>query len=151
MRDVCASLRFHRWNGSTTTTSSTSTPSPGGQRRARRPQPCASRSRRSPAQIRKLEHALDEKLFERRGRNLVLTEIGRVVYRYADEIFALGRELHDTLRGRPTQRPPRLHVGIADVVPKLVVHRLLAAARLAEAGVQLVLREGKPDELLAPP
>jgi LysR family transcriptional activator of nhaA len=100
-------------------------------------------------QIRKLEQALDEKLFERRGRNLVLTEMGRLVYRYSDEIFSLGRELMDTLRGRPTNRPPTLHVGIADVVPKLVVHRLLAASRLAEQGVQLVLREGKTVDLLA--
>ncbi len=100
-------------------------------------------------QIRKLEHVLDEKLFERRGRNLVLTEIGRVAYRYADEIFSLGRELTDTMRGRPTSRAPRLHVGIADVVPKLVAHRLLAAARLGRQGVRLVLREGKPIDLLA--
>ena len=100
-------------------------------------------------QIHKLEHVLDEKLFERRGRNLVLTEMGRVAYRYADEIFSLGRELTDTLRGRPTTRAPRLQVGIADVVPKLVTHRLLAAARLGEEGVQLVLREGKSHDLLA--
>jgi LysR family transcriptional activator of nhaA len=100
-------------------------------------------------QIRKLEHVLDERLFERRGRNLVLTEMGRVAYRYAEEIFAIGGELMDTMRGRPTSRPPRLLVGIADVVPKLVVHRLISASRLAEQGVQLVLREGKQDELLA--
>jgi LysR family transcriptional activator of nhaA len=99
-------------------------------------------------QIRKLEHALDEKLFERRGRNLVLTEMGRIAYRYAEEIFSIGGELMDTMRGRPSRRPPRLLVGIADVVPKLVAHRLLAAANLVEQGVQLVLREGKPDELL---
>ena len=100
-------------------------------------------------QIRKLEEAFDEKLFARSGRHLVLTEMGRVVYRYADEIFGLGRELMDTLRGRPTLRPATLHVGIADVVPKLVVHRLLAASGLVESGVKLVLREGKSDDLLA--
>jgi len=100
-------------------------------------------------QIRKLEHVLDEKLFERRGRNLVLTEMGRIAFRYAEEIFAIGGELMETMRGRPTSRPPRLIVGIADVVPKLVVHRLLSMSRLAEQGVQLVLREGKQDELLA--
>jgi LysR family transcriptional activator of nhaA len=100
-------------------------------------------------QIRKLEHALDERLFERRGRNLVLTEMGRIAYRYAEEIFAIGGELMDTMRGRPTSRPPRLLVGIADVVPKLVVHRVISASRLIEQGVQLVLREGKQDELLA--
>jgi LysR family transcriptional activator of nhaA len=100
-------------------------------------------------QIRKLEHALDEKLFERRGRGLVLTEMGRVAYRYAEEIFSLGDELRDALRGRPGRRPPRFVVGIADALPKLVAHRLLAASRLGERGVQLVLREGKTDDLLA--
>jgi LysR family transcriptional activator of nhaA len=100
-------------------------------------------------QIRKLEHALDEKLFERRGRNLVLTEMGRIAYRYAEEIFTIGGELMDTMRGRPTGRAPRLLIGVADVVPKLVVHRLIAASRLLEDGNQIVVREGKQDELLA--
>ena len=53
-------------------------------------------------QIRVLEEHLGEKLFQRSGRNLVLTDIGRVVYRYADDIFGLGRELMDTLKDRPT-------------------------------------------------
>ena len=100
-------------------------------------------------QIRKLEQALDEKLFERRGRGLVMTEMGRVVYRYADEIFSLGGEMLDTLRGRPTRRPPRLVVGVAESLPKLVAHRLLAASRLSEQGVQLILREGKTEDLIA--
>jgi LysR family transcriptional activator of nhaA len=100
-------------------------------------------------QIRKLEHALDEKLFERQGRNLALTEMGQVVYRYADEIFSLGRDLMDTLRGRPSKRPARLVVGIADVVPKLVCHRLLEVALGMPDPVQLVLREGKTNDLLA--
>lgn len=100
-------------------------------------------------QIRRLEEVLDEKLFVRQGRGLVLTDVGQVVYRYADEIFSLGRELLDTLRGRPTRRPARLLVGIADVVPKLVSHRLLEVALRLEEPVQLVLREGKTDALLA--
>ena len=100
-------------------------------------------------QIRKLEHVLGEKLFERQGRRLVLTEVGQVAYGYADEIFSLGHELLDTLRGRPTARAPRLRIGISDIVPKLVAHRLIAAARLAAEGTHLVLREGKTDALLA--
>jgi DNA-binding transcriptional LysR family regulator len=52
-------------------------------------------------QIRVLEDQLGEKLFQRSGRNLVLTDMGRVVYRYADDIFSLGRELMDTLKDRP--------------------------------------------------
>jgi len=100
-------------------------------------------------QIRKLEESLDEKLFAREGRNLVLTDVGRMVYRYAEEIFSLGREMQDALRGRPTSRPARLLVGIADVVPKLVCHRLLRIALDLEDSVQLVLHEGKTHDLLA--
>lgn len=47
------------------------------------------------AQIRQLEHLLDERLFRREGRRLVLTDVGRTVYRHADERFGLGRELLD--------------------------------------------------------
>ncbi len=101
------------------------------------------------AQIRRLEDSLDEKLFSRQNRSLVLTEVGRVAYRYAEEIFGLGNEMLDTLRGRPTSRPARLHVGVADVVPKLVCHRLLEPVLTGQGAVQLVLREGKTDDLLA--
>ena len=100
-------------------------------------------------QIRKLEESLDEKLFAREGRNLALTEVGRVVFRYAEEIFTLGREMQDALRGRPTNRPARLIVGIADVVPKLVCHRLLQTALDLPEPVQLVLHEGKTNDLMA--
>jgi LysR family transcriptional activator of nhaA len=100
-------------------------------------------------QIRKLEEAFDEKLFARAGRHLVLTEMGRVVYRYADEIFGIGRELIETLRGRPAGRPARLSVGVADVVPKLITHRLLEIALELPEPVQLVCHEGKSERLLA--
>lgn len=100
-------------------------------------------------QIRKLEESLGEKLFAREGRGLALTEVGRIVYRYADEIFALGREMQDALRGRPTNRPARLLVGISDAVPKLVCHRLLKTALGLDDPVELILHEGKTDDLIA--
>ena len=56
-------------------------------------------------QIHRLEEILGEKLFARKGRALVMTDVGRVAYRYADEIFMLGRELLDTVKGRPSGRP----------------------------------------------
>ncbi len=100
-------------------------------------------------QIRALEETLGEKLFARQGRNLVLTEFGRVVYRYADEIFALGQEMSDVLKGRPTGRPARLTVGIADLLPKLVVYRILAPATELAEPVQLVCHEDKPEHLVS--
>ena len=101
------------------------------------------------AQIRELETALGEKLFRRQGRHLVLTEVGRMAFRYADEIFSLGRELVDTVHDRPTGRPPRLSVGIANVVPKLVAYRLLAPALHLPEPMQIECVEDKPERLLA--
>ncbi len=101
------------------------------------------------AQLRALERSLGEKLFVRVGRNLALTGTGRVVYRYADEIFSLGRDLLDTIQGRPTGRPLRFNVGVADVLPKLVAYRLLEPALHLPEQVQLVCHDGSPPELLA--
>ncbi len=101
------------------------------------------------AQIHKLEAALGEKLFQRVGRRLILTEMGRVVQRYAGEIFSLGQELLDTVKGRPTGQPLRLSVGAVDSVPKLVVRRLLEPALRLESPVRIVCREDHHDRLLA--
>ena len=79
-------------------------------------------------QLRALEHVLGEKLLERSGRRLVPTDVGRMVFRYADEIFGLGRELQDALEGRPTAGAARLNVGIVDSMPKIVVRQLLEPA-----------------------
>jgi len=100
-------------------------------------------------QIRALEVALGEKLFVRSGRGLVLTEMGQVVLRYAEDIFALGNELQDAIKGRPLGRPLKLLVGIADVVPKLVARRLLEPALKLAEPVHLICRENKPERLLA--
>ena len=100
-------------------------------------------------QIRVLENALGEKLFIRSGRSLALTDVGRMVYSYADEIFSLGRELVDTLKGRPTGRPLRLVVGVADVLPKLIAYRMLEPVFALPEPVQVICHEGKTQHLLA--
>lgn len=99
-------------------------------------------------QIRALEEALGEKLFIRSGRLLELTEAGKLVYGYADEIFGLGNELQETLKGRPSGKPKRLHVGISDVVPKLIAYRLLQPAML-DPNIQIVCKEDKGERLIA--
>ena len=101
------------------------------------------------AQVRMLEDALGERLFLRQGRSLVLTDVGRTVYRYADEIFGIGREMMETLRGRPAGRPPQLTVGIVNVVPKLVVYRLLRPATTGPEPLRLVCREDTAEHLVA--
>lgn len=99
-------------------------------------------------QIRQLEGNLGKELFERRGRKLEMTDTGRMVFRYAEQIFGLGRELLDVVRERPVDRPLRLVVGVSDVVPKLLVRQLLAPALQQDHRVALVCHEDQFDRLL---
>jgi LysR family transcriptional activator of nhaA len=94
-------------------------------------------------QIHQLEAMLGDKLFAHRGRRLVLTDLGRLAFRYADQIFTLGQDLVDTVRGRGSDRPVRLAVGVADVLPKFLVHRLLLPALRLGGPVQLTCRENR--------
>ena len=100
-------------------------------------------------QIRALEDSLGEKLFTRAGRGLVLTDVGRLVFKYADEIFTIGRELREAVKGRPTGRPLTLSVGIANAIPKLVAHRILEPALHLNEKVKVVCREEAQERLLA--
>ncbi|MGL6094861.1 MAG: transcriptional activator NhaR [Fimbriiglobus sp.] len=100
-------------------------------------------------QIRELEKAMKAPLFEKSGRGLVLTETGRAVFRYADDIFALGRELMDVVSGRPVGQPVRLRVGIVDVMPKLIAHLLIEPALRLPEPVRVVCVEGKLNQLAA--
>lgn len=101
------------------------------------------------AQLKSLEDSLGEKLFEKEGRYLRLTEVGQLVYRYADEIFGVGRELMSALEGRPSGRMQVLRVGIVDVMPKQVVYRLLEPVYASGIGVKLICREDHTEKLLA--
>src|SRR5687767_197881 len=85
----------------------------------------------------------------RSGRRVVPTEMGQAVFRYADDIFSLGRELLDMVRGRPTGRPMHLVVGVADVLPKSIAHLLIEPALQLGEKVRLVCREADPEQLLA--
>ncbi len=100
-------------------------------------------------QIQKLEQSLGVKLFDRSGRSLVLTDTGQMVFRYAEEIFGLGRELADAIRGRPTSDTLRLVVGVPDVLPKLLVYEILKPALCLKEKVRLICHEGKVPDLLS--
>lgn len=100
-------------------------------------------------QLAAFESAIGDKLFHREGRKLVLTETGRVVFHYADEIFSLGRELTNTLKGRPAGRAMRLTVGVADAIPKLIAYRLIEPALCLPEPAQILCYEDKAERLLA--
>lgn len=100
-------------------------------------------------QLRELEDQLDVKLFEKSGRKLALTDSGRLVFSYADEMFRLGNELQDVLDGRIPGAALTLNVGVAMVVPKLLAYRLLEPVLAMEEPVRLVCQEAPLSELLA--
>ena len=99
-------------------------------------------------QLKKLEESIGEKLYERVGRSFVLTDVGQLVFRHAEEIFSIGQELQDALKGRPTGRPAKLIVGIPEVLPKLIAFRLIEPALHLQEKVQIVCREGPMEQLL---
>ena len=100
------------------------------------------------AQLATLENSIGEKLFSRIGRKLVLTDVGQEAYRYAEEIFTLGQELTNTLKGGQSSQPVRLVVGIAEVVPKMVAYKLLKAAYKEFEHIKIVCWEGRLERLL---
>jgi LysR family transcriptional activator of nhaA len=100
------------------------------------------------SQLKALEKSLGEKLLRKAGRHLVPTETGKLVSRYAEEIFSLGQEMLGSLKGRPEGRLARLTVGVADVMAKLVAYRLIEPALTMKDDYKLVCREGTNEELL---
>ncbi|WP_257462338.1 transcriptional activator NhaR [Archangium lipolyticum] len=101
------------------------------------------------AQLKLLEESLGHKLFERQGRRLVLTDVGRTVLRYAEDIFRLGNELKNVVNGMPSGQGLRVAVGVTDVIPKLVAERLLQPAFDVSPDLRITCREGPLPQLLA--
>lgn len=99
-------------------------------------------------QIKKLEEAIGQKLYDRVGRGLVLTDAGRTAFRYADEIFSIGEEMKEVLNGRSTDRPLHLTVGVPDSLPKMIAYRLIEPAYRLDEKVHIECREGKLQNLL---
>ncbi|MBL9127327.1 MAG: LysR family transcriptional regulator [Verrucomicrobiales bacterium] len=100
------------------------------------------------AQVAELETAFGAALFRRQGRTRVLTEAGQVVFRFADEIFALGGELTHALRHRSKSPSTRLYVGLADSFPKLLTCEILRPVFEMPEAARIVCREGKLEDLL---
>jgi LysR family transcriptional activator of nhaA len=100
-------------------------------------------------QLSLLEGQLGEELFRRVGRNLELTEAGRMALSYADEIFSLGGKLEEMVHNLPAHRKQTFTVGIADDIPKYLAYRLLTPALQLPEEIRIVCREGSVKSLLA--
>lgn len=100
-------------------------------------------------QLSEFEQRLGAELFRRAGRGLELTDAGRRILSYADEIFAIGDELLDVLRDQTTRKIRPFKIGIADSVPKLVAYRLVEPALRIDEPLRLICHEGRLPALLA--
>jgi len=101
-------------------------------------------------QIKLLEDRIGRRLFRKKGRQLELTDDGRIALRYADEIFALGSELETAMREKRSDSPAlELRVGVADSVAKSVTYRLVEPALKLAEPVRMVCSEGKFADLVA--
>jgi LysR family transcriptional activator of nhaA len=99
-------------------------------------------------QLKLLEEDVGHPLFDRSGRRLVLTDTGRVVFEYADDIFSIGAELANVVRGQRPSSPSLLNVGIVSSMPKLVVERIVAPALSGENAIRVNCREDSLERLL---
>jgi LysR family transcriptional activator of nhaA len=100
-------------------------------------------------QLKEFEGTLGVDLFRRAGRNLELTDAGRRILAYAEDIFNIGDELLDVLHEQKERKALPFRVGIADSVSKAVAYRLVEPALQLEEPVRLICREGRLSSLLA--
>jgi LysR family transcriptional activator of nhaA len=100
------------------------------------------------AQIQALEGMLGEKLFRRAGRNLAITDVGQQVLSYAEEIFSIGQDLLNALKQRPTSRPLRVNLGVADALPKLVTYQIIEPIFRLPQQVQISCWEASVSDML---
>ena len=100
------------------------------------------------AQIKALEATLEETLFRPQGRTRVLTETGRMVFDYAEEIFGLSGEMLNSIRRGPSGRGSRFAAGIADSFPKAVATALLRPLFGKGTSAVVTCEEGSTEELL---
>ena len=100
-------------------------------------------------QLSLFENVLGETLFDRSRRRFALTDAGRTVLGYAEEIFSLGKELEEVLHHRPGGRPLQFRVGVSDAVPKALAYKLIEPALRATEKSRIVCREGKVAGLMA--
>lgn len=100
-------------------------------------------------QISLLEQTYGMDLFRRVGRQLELTEAGRLALPYAEQMFQLGGELEALLRAQPDEQQILFRIGVADVVPKSIVYRLISPTMELAEPIRITCREDKLERLLA--
>jgi LysR family transcriptional activator of nhaA len=101
------------------------------------------------AQLGGLENNLGVQLFRKLGRGLELTDIGRRIFSYADEIFSLGNELLEVAQDQEVRKNIPFRIGITDSVPKSVAYRVIEPVLRIDEPIRLICREGRLADLLS--
>lgn len=99
-------------------------------------------------QLKLLDESVGQALFNRSGRRLVLSEMGRLVFDYADDIFSIGSELSNVVRGQQKGGPSLLSVGVVSSMPKLIVERIIAPTLVGEDAIRVRCSEATLEQLL---
>lgn len=99
-------------------------------------------------QLQLLEEQLGEPLLQKKGRVLELTQAGKTVLKYTEQIFSLGNELEQAVRRGMFSETETLRVGISDMIAKSMAFRLLQPAREAGLAMRLICREARFEDLL---
>ncbi|MFS2222934.1 transcriptional activator NhaR [Pantoea sp. B65] len=98
-------------------------------------------------QIKALEDRLQGKLFKRQGRGVVPSELGQLVFRYADRMFTLSQEMLDIVNYRKESNL-LFDVGVADALSKRLVSQVLETAVLDDKKIHLRCYESTHEMLL---
>lgn len=98
-------------------------------------------------QIKLLEERLQGKLFKRKGRGLEPSELGQLVFRYADRMFTLSQEMLDIVNYRKESHL-LFDVGVADALSKRLVSGVLDAAVEEDSQIRLRCFESTHELLL---
>lgn len=100
-------------------------------------------------QLKLLDESVGQALFNRAGRRLVLSEMGRIVFDYADDIFSIGAELSNVVRGQKTGGPTLLSIGVVSSMPKLIAERIIAPSMLGDSALRVRCHEASLEQLLS--
>jgi len=100
-------------------------------------------------QLTSFEEKIGTKLFDRKGKKLQLSEMGQLIYSYAEEIFQLGDEVTHILKRRDPTQWHTFTVGVTEVIPKVLAHQLLSPVLKMSERVRLICQEGDQSSLLA--
>ncbi len=100
-------------------------------------------------QLRQLEDTIGQPLFDRVGRRLLISEMGHLVLEYADEIFAIGTELSQVVRGQVNVGPSMMSIGIVNSMPKLIAQRIIEPSLGTDNPIRIRCHEASLEQLLS--